>query len=267
MIAIIKKTIYLHRKKFIAISAICLLMIWMYVGIYPSIQKEADEMAKLIESYPESFLKAFGVEGTSLFTEFEAFVCVEYYSLMWPLLAIILVLSLGASAIAGEVDDKTMDFLLSQPISRSKIFISKYVAGVLIMLAFVFFSTITIIPIARMYDVEVHLGNYFAIAVISSLFSWAIYNLAFMISSITSSKGIPSSLTAGVVVIMYALNLLAALQESLKNLKYLSFFYYYDYHEALVDNHIDLLSIIVFSVCIVIFTAVGFIKFRKRDIY
>ena len=267
MIAIIKKTIFLHRKKFLAISAICLLMIWMFVGIYPSIQAEADEMSKLIESYPESFLKAFGVEGTSIFTEFESFVCVEYYSLMWPLLAIILVLSLGASAITGEVDDKTMDFLLSQPISRSKIFISKYIAGVLVMLAFIFFSIITIIPLARMYDVEVHLSNYFAIAVISSLFSWAIYSLAFMISSLASSKGMPSSITAGVVVIMYALNLLASLQESMKNLKYLSFFYYYDYRAALVDNNIDLLSIIVFGLFIIVFTVAGFIKFRKRDIY
>ena len=44
MIAIIKKTIYLHRKKFIAISAICFFLIWMFVAIYPSIQKEADEI-------------------------------------------------------------------------------------------------------------------------------------------------------------------------------------------------------------------------------
>ncbi len=266
MLTLIKKTIYLHRKKFIAISSICLLMIWMFVAIFPSIQQEASEMSKLIESYPESFLKAFGIEGTALFTEFESFLCVEYYSLMWPLLSIILIISLGASAIAGEMDDKTMDFLLSQPISRVKIYISKYISGLFTVLSFIFLSIITIIPIAKFYDIEVHLSNYFAISMLSILFSWAIYSLSFMISSFSSSKSLPSSISAGVIVIMYSANLVASLKESLENLKYISYFYYFDYRAALLDNEISLESVIFFGTSIILFTLIGFWIFKKRDV-
>ena len=65
---------------------------------------------------------------------------------------------------------------------------------------------------------------------------------------------------------MYALNIFSTFQESLKDLKYASFFYYYDQNSALIDSHIATLSIVVFLAVGIICTIVGAIAFVKRDI-
>ena len=65
---------------------------------------------------------------------------------------------------------------------------------------------------------------------------------------------------------MYVLNIIAAIRESLADLKYASFFYYFNPSLALIYNKIDDYSYVVFLSVIVVFTILGAIIFSKRDI-
>lgn len=57
-----------------------------------------------------------------------------------PMLIIILGIALGSDAIAGEEERKTMDLLLSNPISRSRIVLEKFLAMTSIILIVIFFT-------------------------------------------------------------------------------------------------------------------------------
>ena len=52
----------------------------------------------------------------------------------------------------------------------------------------------------------------------------------------------------------------------MKNLRYLSFFYYYDFEAALLDFKINMVGVVVFVAVNVICTTVGLVNFMKRDI-
>jgi len=70
----------------------------------------------------------------------------------------------------------------------------------------------------------------------------------------------------GILVAMYALNLIASLKENWEELKYLSFFHYFDYGAALIDKVIAWESLVVFVGVIFVSVIAGAIVFLKRDI-
>lgn len=70
----------------------------------------------------------------------------------------------------------------------------------------------------------------------------------------------------GILIIMYVLNIIAALKDNLKNLKYLSFFYYYDPDQALIKNIINNTGVLVFIIVIVVCTVLAVVWFKKRDV-
>lgn len=246
---------------------ICALLVWVYVSFFPTMQEQADEFMKLLSTYPEGLLEAFGLESAeSIFSSLEAFLSTEQYSLIWPLVAIILTVTMAASLIAGEVDDGTAEILLAQPISRTKVYWGKYIAGFLIILVFTFFSVFSVIPFGMLHNVDVNLEGHFLIAILGILFSTAIFSITMMFSSIFSSKGKVASLGAGITIIMYALNIISSLKESAESLKYISFFHYFDTNAALIHNNIEPLAFVIFLTVSIVCSVVGWVVFVKRDV-
>ena len=266
MVPLIIKTVRKNLLTLIIYTTICTAFVWMYVALFPSIFKERDKLAEAFEAYPEGLLQAFNIEIETFTSSLEGFMAAEYFSIIWPIILLILILSFASSAIAGEIEKGTIEILLSQPISRVKIFLAKYLSGLIIIGAFIVLSTFSVIPFALLHNVEYQIQNYVTISILGFLFAFSIFGLCIMISSLSSSRGKPLAITGGVLIIMYALNLFSALQESLNNLKYASFFHYFDFNDALVNNQIDILNISVFLVVGVVTAAIGLVVFFKRDI-
>lgn len=268
MFALLKRSIFEKRKSLIAMSLVCALLVWMYVAFYPGIKEESAALQEAFSNYPEGFLKVFGIDPAefNIFDTFESFLTVEHYSLLWPLVIIIFVISMGGSFIAGEVDDKTIEFLLAQPISRLKIFFSKYIAGIFLILILTFVSVYSVMPFTSLHDVEIQLENYAYIAFLGFLFAIAIYCVSLMFSSMFSSKSRAASVTTGILIVMYALKLMSAFKESVENVKYLSFFHYFDYNAALVNKEIRVESILVFLLTAFVCTVVGAFVWVRRDV-
>lgn len=265
MLELITRTINVKKISLLAYILISVGLVWLFVVFWPSIEKQAEEFNVMIKGYPEAFLKAFGVH-TDVFFTFEAFLAVENFSLMWPIILIVLIITFGSSAIAGEIDQGTIEVLLAQPISRAKIYWAKYISGFFIILIFVVVSIFSVIPLAQLHNVKVELQNYFMICSLGILFALAIFSLNMMFSSMFSTKGKPASLVAGILISMYAINLISGLKESVEDLKYLSFFHYYDFTGAIVRNQIEPLTVWVFLGLSLVCTLIGLIVFIKRDI-
>ena len=239
----------------------------MYVSLFPFIQEQAEELKKALDVYPESFMQAFGIENQQLlFEKLDNFLAAEYYSFIWPIMVIALLISLGGYSIAGEVEKGTMETLLAQPISRVKLFFEKYLAGLFIFIIFVIVSVFAVVPLAEAYNIDYQFNHYITVAILGFMFGLAIFSIASLLSAIFSEKGKAYFITAGIIIVMYVLNIMATLKESLVDLKYFSFFYYYDYTKALFDNQIDDLAFWVFLGVSVVCTALAVFWFSKRDI-
>ena len=266
MLTLFIKTIKKSRISLAIYSTIGIAFVWMYVAIFPSIFKEREKLREAFQAYPEGLREAFAIEIDTFVSSIEGFMAGEYFSLMWPIILIILIITFASAAIAGEIDKGTIELLLSQPISRLKIFFAKYFAGLTIITVFILLTNFAVVPLANLHNVDYKIQNFLTMSVLGFLFAFAVFGICMMISSFSSSRGRPAALTGGMLIIMYGLNLFSAFQESLDSLKYASFFHYFDFSAAIVHNQIDILNAMVFLAVGIVTAVMGAVIFSKRDI-
>ena len=111
----------------------------------------------------------------------------------------------GMGAVAGEVERRTIELLLSRPVSRTRILTVKYVAGALGLLIPLFVVTAAAIPLASTIEEPVAVGPLFLQAVHSAAFLAALYSLTFALSTAMSDSARVAYLVLGVSVIEFSL--------------------------------------------------------------
>ena len=240
-------------------------LVWLYIALLPTVQQSQVQMQEILKTMPEGLLKALGMSGADL-GSLEMLLAMKQYNMVWPLLLIFLVVSIAGGIIAGEIENRTIEITLSAPKSRTEIFLGKYLAGFIYMIIFVAATTLCAIPLAKIYGFQYQAANYFTLFYLSLAFGWAVYSASIFLSSVFSSRGRVYAISGLVYVTMYVLFIVTTLKESLKNLQYLSFFYYYNYNNALVHNHIVRLDMLVFLAVAIVFSIAGLIAFQNRDI-
>jgi len=256
------------KERAIPLSIYCLsgiLLVWMYLSFFPSIQKQATDFEKVFAHYPQAMLEAFDIEPKSL-TTIEGFLGGEQFSFVWPLMLILLMVGYAGSALAQEIEKGTMETLLSLPVSRLKVFLARYLAGVVFLLLFVTLTILLAVPLISVYHFEFQPLGFYLIFILGFLFGLAIYSVAIFFSSIFSDKGKVNFAMGALLVLMYVFKLIAALKEELSSLKYLSFFYYFDHNKTLLYHQLDPLALWVFFGVALIFTLLAMLWFVKRDI-
>ncbi len=242
-----------------------ILLILMYVVFFPSVQESAAEVSQLVKNLPESLVKSFGLDAQS-FVTFEGFIAGKNYSLVWPILLITLLVSLGSSFFAGEIEKGTIELLLSQPISRVKIFLGKFFAGVLILIFFIIASIFAVIPIAKFYNIDYKIEPFLKLGFVGFLFGLSVFGISLLFSAIFSERSKVVFSVSGILILMYVVNIVSQLKDNLEKSKYFSFFYYFNHTEILIENKINHWALGVFLGMFFISVVFAIFWFNKKDI-
>jgi len=267
MLGIIWRSIKDKKLSLIIYSVASVGFLEMYIALFPSLQKQSQQLSELMKSYPDSFFKAFNIDPNQLsFTEIGSYLGMEQFNFIWPVMAIAFAIGFANYSLAGEIEKGTAEILLSQPISRLKIFLSKYIVGLGFLATFTFVSVFAIIPLANVHGASVDISKIAFFALVSFLFVWAVYGIAFLASSFFSEKGKAAFAVSGVLVLMYVLNIIGGLKESLNDLRYLSFFNYFQPANVIDKGQTDSLTFFVFIGVAVIASLLAALWFNKRDI-
>jgi len=240
-------------------------LLWMYIALFPAFKDQSANLEQLISSYPESFMKAFNFDIKS-FTTIEGYLATEQYSFVFPLMVIFMLVGFAGAVFSGEIEKGTIEVLIAQPISRLKLFFSRYLAGVFILLVFTAVSVYSALPLSRIYNISFELAGFNKLWLLASMFALAIYSIAIMLSAIFSDRGKVFFISGGVLIGMYVLNIISALRESLSDIKFASFFYYFNPAKALGNHEIDSWAYLMFLGVAFICILIGAIYFLKRDI-
>ncbi|SDQ50060.1 ABC transporter permease [Natronobacterium texcoconense] len=94
----------------------------LYFSMFPGIQEEMDVFE---EAFPDYMFDIFGIEELHTI---EGFIAAEIHSFFWSLLLAIYFAYVGAGLIASDVQDRTMDLTLSNPVSRESVVLQKVAA-------------------------------------------------------------------------------------------------------------------------------------------
>lgn len=266
MINLIWEEVKERKWSVVIYSIVSILLLLLYVALFPSLQSQTQQLTEVLKSMPEGLLKALGSSPAQLSNfNLEALLASKQFSLVFQLLAAILAISIAGNDISGEIEKGTIEFLLSQPISRLKFYFSRFFSGVILLTIFVACSTLAVIPLAAAFHVAYVADIYYKLFWVALLYSVAIYAFSYFLSAIFSNKGRVYGISAGIITFMYVAFLVSALKDNLDKLKYLSFFHYFS-PDILFNGTIDKLGVLIFVLTIIVFTFLGAIVFSRRDI-
>jgi len=254
-----------RRWSLLAYSLGSLTLLWLYVATFRSSQIGTQQLQELVKGYPKGLLNALGLNKLT-FNTIEEYLNAKHFSLLWPLIAIILALSRAAGQFAGEIQNGTMGLLLALPLRRWRIFVAKYSAGLLTIVTFTTVSVFGVIPLAGAYSIPTHFHILVSAWILTSLFMWVIYSFGLAISAWVDEKSKAYAIVSTVLLLTYVANIVALINDKLSWLKYYSLFYYFDTQDTLTTGHIAGWTLVVFGLTIIVATAVALMRFDQRDI-
>lgn len=131
------------RSFIIWTSVLLFTYIVFFEGIYPVFYDSLEDVNKMMQGFPPEFAAAFGININDMFS-YSGFFSFSYIYL--SIIGAIMAVTLTVSAFAREKRSKCADFLLTKPVGRSKIFTSKLLSNlILLILSNVFFTATAVI--------------------------------------------------------------------------------------------------------------------------
>jgi len=223
---VLTRTVRDSGRSFGGFAAYIVMIVAAIVSIYPSLGHNPS-LTKLVQSYPGT-LKAFiGFGGVVDYSTGIGYLGIELFSLMLPALLIAAGVMAAARAIAAEEEQQTLDLLLANPISRTRLLLEKAAALFvqLVLLAAVLFVALAVSTSLAGMDVTVaHLA---AGAAAAALLALLFGMLALAVGAATGKRGLALAVAGGAAVAAYLANALCSLVGALAPLRQASPFYQY----------------------------------------
>jgi ABC-2 type transport system permease protein len=259
---LLRRTLSSHLRGGLLMCVVMFLLGLGMIQAYPSV-KDISGLDEILNS--PIYRPLFGSNAPDI-TLLGGYLAIEVFSFLWVFIAPFIVL-LGANAVSTEIEDKTIDILLSYPVKRRSVVLGKYI-GVMIYLTLAMAVTWLGLVLGMMVIGETIdqarlfytvLGAYALFTAITS------YSLLFSCLFDDSRRALAASFAT--LFGTYFMNILAGLVDSLDPIRYLSPFNYFDPNEILVKgstNMGDLLVLLSFSVATIL---VSVIWFQRKDIH
>ena len=265
------KNVYLKNlrdmKNNLIYWAIGITILGFYISYaYSSFAEDIDVWNELLANFPEELMYFFGgSEGMDMST-FAGFLNLEIFGLMGPIMLIIVGINSGTHIVAGELNNKTLEMVMSTSIGKNKYLFQQILVMVtrIVIISIILWSNFFIF--ANLFNLELDLKNLTAIVFHLTLLSLSIASFALLIGSITGNKSTTLGISAGIAVLSYFINSISPMIKGIENLKYISVFYYYKHSEPLI-NGVNLESVSVMLFISLLFIILSFVAFKYKDLY
>lgn len=255
------QTIKDYLKSTLILTVLFSGMAAMYAGMYPSFK---DMMADMMGS---SALDSFAfIPGYEDMASYIGFLNIEMYQIFWVLILGIILGFLAASSIAKEIESKTIDILMSNPVSRPQIIIEKFIGLIPMVLIINFSAMLVIMGVTVGIGEELNFGYLFITHLISIPYFLAIIGLGVFLSTLFDEKMKASITTMAIIVGMFILDSIANITTDYESLGYLSLKHYFYPYEALKFGEIDVTGNIVLLLFALVTIILSIVYFNHRDI-
>jgi hypothetical protein len=236
----------------------------VFLSLYPSVANDAQAFRTLLQNYPESVLKAFGIALDNI-TSFIGFY--SYIFLYVVLCGSIQAMNLGTSVISKEVRAKTADFLLTKPVSRKQIFTAKLTAILTALVVTNVFYMAVASAMARIVSSAPYDHKIFFMINITLLFVQLLFlALGVLISVILPKVRSVLSITLTVVLGLFTLNMFSSVLGE-ETVRYITPFKYYDTAYIIKNSSYEISFIITEIIFVVLSILISLFIYSKKDIH
>jgi ABC-2 type transport system permease protein len=243
------------------VSGLVLLMILLF----PAFETAFADIEDFLSVYPPEFLEIFGMgEGGIDMATIDGWYGIEGYLFM-TLIGGSYAAILGSSILSKEEDEKTIEFLLSEPVSRTQVFFSKalvvltniilmnIINGIVLLVAFLAFDAFDPVVWLLFTFAPVILQSFFAgIAMLSGIF-------------ITRARKV-MSVSLGLSLGTYVLLLISKLTDEGEWLKYLTPYEYVNSVDIVTNKTIQPVYLLITLVVVASSVVLAWRLYLKKDI-
>ena len=261
----LKREFKVNLKSFVIWLSILIIMFLFVYLIYPYIitDETMKSMDELMKVFPEEVLKAFNMDMTSIETAYGWF---KTEGFMFILLIIGFYSSmLGGNILLKEENDKTIEYLGSLPIKRSKIITNKILVSIVYIL-----SMVLILGIFNYIGLSLS-GSFdhkqFILLSITPIFiGLPLFAINLFISTfLHKTKGIVG-ISLGMVFIFYLFSVLSELSSNVEFIKYFSIYTLADTRNVISNISINSINIIISLLITIVFIISTYIRYNKKEL-
>ncbi len=230
-----------------------------------SVYEGNPEMLAILDTLPPAMLAAFNFETFNLTTVTGFFgVMFTYFGLLLSIAAAMW----GSDIISKEERDKTVEFFLPLPVTRSRVVTAKIFAALVNCVALLLISWGAVIAGAAQYQPDNEFYNFLSLSMLA-LFIIQLIFLAVGIFLGCAMKQYKRASSAAVAILLgtYFMSIISGLNENLEFLKYFSPFKYFNPVKLLQESSIDLTFIWLSAGIVAVLIVGAYVTYSRRDLY
>ena len=232
------------------------LMAALILSIYPS-YSEALKDFELPPAF-EAFIGDVDIASGA------GFVTAEFFSWI-PMLLVVYAIIQGTGVLAGEESNGTLDLLLAQPISRTRLFLEKATSIIVGTLAIVVLMLPGwMIPYGTV-DIDVGLGRLIVATLAMAPLMLAFAALALLAGAVLATRRDATMAVAVLAIVSFFVNSIGQASDVLEPLRPASLFYHF-HSDRIVISGVDAVGVTVLLATAVVATGLAALMFQRRDI-
>ncbi len=237
------------------------LLVAACVMMYPDMKSQMDGVNEMFSSMG-SFTSAFGMDQLN-FGTLVGFYAVEGGNMLGIGGAFFAAI-IGISALMKEEKERTAEFLLTHPVSRTKVITEKLLSTYAIIIILNIVVLACSVASILIIDEELFLKELMLFHTAYLLMQFEIAGICFGISAFVKKAGIGVGI--GIAGLMYLLNIVANISDDAKFLKYISAFGYTESSDIINNQEISVEYLIPGMIFMIVGIILAYVKYSKKDI-
>jgi ABC-2 type transport system permease protein len=253
-----------NLKSLLIWSVIIALLIMMAVMKFSAFAGDPESL-KMLDSMPPELMDALSMRSFNLTT------LTGFYGIMFiyfGLMGAIAAAMWGSDIISKEERDKTVEFSLVLPVSRSRVVTAKALAALVNCIAFVAITWGVSLVAVQSYSPDQVFFDFLALEM-QAMFLIELIFLAvgLLLGCAMKRYKLSGSTAVGIILVTYFMSIVTVLDDRLDFLKWFTPFKYFEagelFRKGAMDNTYLLLSAAIVIICV----AAGYWIYNKRDLY
>jgi ABC-2 type transport system permease protein len=253
-----------NLKSLVIWSVIITVLIIMAVSKFTAFAGDP-ETVKMLDSMPPALLDAFSMRNFNLTTVSGFYgIMFIYFGLMGAIAAAMW----GSDIISKEERDKTVEFSLVLPVSRSRVVTAKALAALVNCVLFVLITWAVSMVAVQSFNPDQAFYSYLALQmralfVIELLF----LSIGLMLGCVLKRYRLAGSITVGLILATYFMSIVSGMEERLDFLKWFTPFKYFDAADLFRNGSMDSTYLLISAAIIVVCVVAAYLVYNRRDLY
>jgi len=246
------------------VSALLVATVGLVVGLFPSIEQSGVDFEAYVEAFPPEIRTTFIGSLAELGT-IEGFLVTELYQFVWSLLVGLYVAAAGAGAVAGEAESGTLDLLLVNPVTRTRVVVGKALSLLPLILLLNGIAAVTVLVGVSLIGEHVRLDRLLLLHAGFVVYHAASGSVGLVASVLVDRVRRAQGIALGALFATYLLDSLTV-ETDYEWLGELSLSRHFDPGEVLVAGDVDWLGLAVLVGVAVVGVIVAAELFERRDV-